>query len=255
MAYLIAGETVTAAWRSAAEYLHAHGRETFDLVVEIADPDVAHADRAIVATLNTLLHRKGFGSVETVANTIFPDQLARTARDRADLYARYQALYPRLRHFSQKGTYFGRLIAYPLQGDPARENQLETVIGDLARQLARRGPLGSIYEAQIFAPGKDRIPMGFPCMSSLSFQLDGPQLRLTATYRNQYYIRRALGNFIGLAQLQRFVADAVGLRQGPLTIHAFHAAIDPEIGVRETDALIQAIQVSVQGRTMDGCVA
>jgi thymidylate synthase len=72
-------------------------------------------------------------------------------------------------------------------------NQLEIIIHDLEGELARKrrgqGPMRHMYEAQIFAPGKDRRPWGFPCMSSLSFHLDGDQLRLSATYRNQYYMQ------------------------------------------------------------------
>lgn len=62
-------------------------------------------------------------------------------------------------------------------------------------------------------------------------------------YRNQYFIQRALGNYLGLARLQRFVATAVGLEQGPLTVHAFHAQLD--LGKQETDALLRACAAQV----------
>lgn len=181
-----------------------------------------------------------------MANTIFPAQLARTAPDPQALYDRYQAILPRLRQCSKKnsrGLYFARLLDYPLRPTHAFAapiNQLEIVIRDLAGELARPNPLRFVYEVQIFAPGKDRRPIGFPCMSSLSFQLDGRQLRLSVTYRNQYYIQKALGNFLGLAHLQSFVAGAVGLDQGPLTVHAFHAQIDPDVGQRDAERLIRA---------------
>ena len=68
--------------------------------------------------------------------------------------------------------------------------------------------------------------MGFPCLSSLSFHLDHGRLRLSATYRNQYYVRKALGNFLGLAQLQRYVATEAGIETGELSVHAFHAQVD-----------------------------
>lgn len=242
MAYLATADTITDAWMAALTYLDSHSGEEFGLVVEIADPTPTRADPAIVRRVDGLLARKGYDPVTTVANTIFPARLAASSPDRATFYRRYQAILPRLHRLrgNRKGLYFERLIAYPLLSDPLRANQLETLIGDLTGQLGRRakrqGPLGSVYEAQIFAPGKDRLPQGFPCMTSLSFQLDGDRLLLTATYRNQYYIRRALGNFLGLAALQRFVCDAVGLAQGPLTIHAFHARIDP--GTRREGAAL-----------------
>lgn len=250
MAYLISRETtdtITTAWLATAEYLNGNGREReeFDLVVAMADAAPARIDPGVVAAVDALLKRKGFFSVETVANTIFPAQLAATSPTREQLYSRYLALLPRLRKLPKngKGLYFERLIRYPLQDEPDRANQIEMIIRDLKAQLARRqlkqGPLGSAYEAQIYAPGKDRLPQGFPCMSSLSFQLDGNALRLSATYRNQYYIQKALGNFLGLARLQRFVANAVGLEQGPLTIHAFHACINPQVSKGETATLLR----------------
>lgn len=244
MAYLATGDTITAAWVAALGHLHAHGGEEFDLIVALADPAPSRADPTIVRHVDGVLAAQGYDPVATVANTIFPVGLAASSPDRATLYRRYRTLLPRLHRLpgNRRGLYFERLIAYPLQADPARANQIETIIGDLSAQLARRalrqGPLGSVYEGQVFAPGKDRVPQGFPCMSSLSFQLDGTRLRLTATYRNQYYIRRALGNFLGLSHLQRFVCDAVGLDQGPLTVHAFHAQVD--LGKRATAALLES---------------
>jgi len=243
MAYLTTRETMTHAWLAAFDHLvHAHEREEFDLFVEITDPTPAHADPSVVRVLDRLLVARGCHPVETVASTIFPAGLAATSRDRAHLYRRYGEIVPRLHKLkgNSKGLYFERLIDYPLsvRSVGERVNQVETIIHDLQGQLGRRslgqGPLGSAYEAQIFVPGKDRLPQGFPCMSSLSFQLDRrsgrDQLRLAATYRNQHYVRRALGNFIGLAHLQRFVCTAVDLEPGPLTIHAFHAEIESTLG-------------------------
>ncbi len=244
MAHLIPAITITDAWLRAVGHLHHNDRAAFDLLVAIADPTPEHVDAAIVDTVDRLLLAKRFQDVTTVRNTIFPLEIARSSQTRDELYSRYLRLLPRLRRFgaSNRGTYFGRLISYTPVQDANSVNQIENIIATLKGELARRasgeGALGHIYEAQIYIPGKDNRPMGFPCMSSLSFHLGGPFLRLSATYRNQYYIGRALGNFLGLAELQRFIADAVGLRQGPLSIHAFHAEIDPKFGKREVANLL-----------------
>jgi len=76
-------------------------------------------------------------------------------------------------------------------------------------------------------------------MSSLSFHIEGDQLRLSATYRNQYYIQRALGNFVGLAELQRFVAREAGMQQGILTVHACHAEIEKAATLTDVHRLIR----------------
>ncbi len=243
MAYLVQRDTITDAWVAALDHLHSHNQEEYGLVVEIVDPLPDHTDLSIIRRVDDTLAEQGYDPVATVANTIFPAKLAASSPDRTTFYSRYETILPRLRRLkgNHKGLYFERLIAYPLQTDPIRTNQLETIIGDLTGQLRRReqgqGPLGSVYEGQIFAPGKDRLPQGFPCMSSLSFQLDGSRLLLTATYRNQYHIRRALGNYLGLAQLHSFVCAEVGLTQGPLTIHAFHSRID--LGKKTTIILLR----------------
>lgn len=224
----VRGDTLTGAWLTSVEVLMEHGGDAFDLVVAISDPCPDNADPSVIQAVDDVLRNAGKQQINTVANTIFPEELARSTHDREELYQRYSNLLSRVRRHpkNKKGLYFERLIRFPLPANGVHANQIETIIASLSGQLKRRGPRRSCYEAQIFAPGKDRLPMGFPCLSSLSFQLDDGQLRLTATYRNQYYVERALGNFLGLARLQRFVAKEVGLQQGHLTIHAFHAKID-----------------------------
>jgi thymidylate synthase len=123
-------------------------------------------------------------------------------------------------------------VRYPLQKSAVPTNQLETMIASLRNEHARGG-LKHAFELQVFAPGLDIRPMGFPCMSSLSLQVDGPRLHLTATYRNQYYIQKALGNFVGLAGLHTWIAVEAGLDVGRLTVHAFHAQIDPRVTLAE----------------------
>jgi hypothetical protein len=227
MAQLVQRVSLTDGWLAALDaLLAAEDGKMYDLLVEVSDPSAV--DTAVVRSVDRYLGRAGRQDTEAVANTIFPAHMAAFSADRHTLYRRYLAMLPRLRRIhtmNRRGTYFGRLIEFPLQADPARANQLELVIDDLGRQdPARRRQ--HIYELQIFAPGKDRWPEGFPCMSSLSLHLDHGEVRLAATYRNQYYMQRGLGNFIGLANLQRYIADEAELPVGALSIHAFHAERD-----------------------------
>jgi hypothetical protein len=243
MAELVNGATVGEAWHRSLALLATKDRQVFDLLVEIVDPTMVELDRLYAAALDDLLQSRGWQDTESVANTIFPADLARTSRTRDRLYSRYLGMHRGLRRASKKnskGLYFERLIRYPLQPDEARANQLETIIQAL--QGARRpGGLYHAYELQIFCPGKDLRPRGFPCLSSISAHVDGDRLRLSATYRNQYYIQKALGNFIGLAALQRFIAHHAGLGLGALSIHAFHAQIDPEVGAGDLAALMASM--------------
>ncbi|HYN50732.1 MAG TPA: hypothetical protein VES62_07385 [Thermoleophilaceae bacterium] len=242
MAELVQERTMDAAWRTAVARLRALGDECYDLLVEIEDPSTTSAHGEVSRRVDAVLAARGQDGVSTVANTIFPAALAASSRDRTTLYRRYEAILPILRRDrkNKKGMYFERLIRYPLQDDPERMNQLELTISNLQRQLATRQPRRHAYELQVFGPGKDRLPMGFPCMSSLSVHIDSGNLRLAATYRNQYYVRKALGNFLGLSRLQGWIAHEVGLPVGALSVHAFHAEIDPDL---RTHAVQRALGV------------
>ena len=79
-------------------------------------------------------------------------------------------------------------------------------------------------------------------MSSVSLHVVNDTLRLSATYRNQYYIQKALGNLIGLHWLQEFIASAAELQTGPLLMHAFHAQIDPDVPGHEIATMRAAIE-------------
>ena len=70
--------------------------------------------------------------------------------------------------------------------------------------------------------------MGFPCLSHISVTLFQGRLELTAVYRNQHFITKAYGNYVGLADLQAFIAAEAGCPVGDLLCVATHA--DAEIG-------------------------
>jgi thymidylate synthase len=246
MVAAICAETLTDAWLLDLVNLTAHGREQLNLVTSISDPDLTRTDARVIAELNDRLLRRGKQRVETVANTIFPSTYLRGCASREQFYKRYLARLPRLRKLkgNGQGTYFGRLISYPVSaeiGHGESTNQIETIILKLQKQLQGRGPKRFAYQAQIFAPGRDDSSlMGFPCLSFVSFQLEGRHLCLTAIYRNQYYFERALGNFIGLARLQRFIAEQTGLGLGSLTVHACHAELDLSMG--QANKMLQVCQ-------------
>lgn len=235
----VRGQTTGEAWATAIRAFP-DSRELFGLVVDIDAPSETDIE-GFATPLSNLLERLGEQSIQTVANTIFPRALVESSPSRERLYERYLALHDVLRRAARpnsRGLYFERLVRYPLikgepkrgrsRGNAARTNQLETIITSLRDEHARGG-LKHAFELQVFAPGLDVRPMGFPCMSSLSLQADGPRLHLTATYRSQYYIQKALGNFVGLAGLQTWIASEAGFDVGRLTVHAFHAQIDPRV--------------------------
>ena len=51
-------------------------------------------------------------------------------------------------------------------------------------------------------------------------------LHMQAIYRNEYLVERGYGNFLGLAELQTFIAAASGLAVGELMVTIGNAQLD-----------------------------
>jgi hypothetical protein len=215
--------------------------------------------------------------LDTVANTIFPAAMARRTPDIAALRDRYEEIYPQLKRLAptknRYGTYFHRLVAYPGPNGPV--NQLEQVITSLGSELSSDSPKRARYEASletpadatdvvdgdaedgqsdadalaetaatpVFTPGRDIRLMGFPCLSFLSFQHDKVNLHAVAHYRSQYLMERGLGNYLGISQLLRYLAQQVGLQPGGLTVVAGQAYADHlrKVNIAELEALRAAL--------------
>jgi hypothetical protein len=218
-------------------------RKAFHTVTRIADASV-DGHRRIRRAAGDLLADVQLPGVATVANTLFPAAMAAQTPDIAALASRYQRIFPELKRLEPRanrdGTYFLRLVAYP--GATGAVNQLERIISTLTLELATDGPKRARYEVAVeapaetcepssvgvpvFEPSKDTSPMGFPCLSFLSFQHDCSSLHAVAHYRSQFLMQRGLGNYLGIAQLQRYLAGQAGLSVGHLTVVVGHAHAD-----------------------------
>jgi thymidylate synthase len=223
---------LSVAWLAAARTLLGRsrikaGREAWDLAVEIDDPAASEV-RDIRAGLDTELSNQQLQSIDTVANTIFPQSLWRSSQSREEFFSRYRQMVPKLKRFkgNSRGLYFDRLTEWP-PGSSEPMNQVESVIKRITSERLGRGPLRFVYDMSVFSPRHDKRPMGFPCLAYLNVKLDGDRLRLTAHYRNHYFVERAYGNYVGLARLQEFIASEAGLALGPLTCISGHAELEP----------------------------
>jgi len=78
----------------------------------------------------------------------------------------------------------------------------------------------------VYAAGRDNSPMGFPCLSFCSFQLDQDKLHMVAHYRRQHLVVRGYGNYLGLGQLLGYVCAMTELSPGELLIVAGVAQVD-----------------------------
>jgi thymidylate synthase len=230
-------ESLSEGWLEAVRLLrHVGGkRKVVHLIVRIRKPDIE--DAAIRKEAQKLIdtHNKGkaedkqLGGIETVRNTIFPAAWAIRRKRPADLAAHYCTHYTLTGLLgvgaNKYGTYFGRIVAYPHEkGAPA--DQLTSTIEKLRDELAKHSNKSSCYEINVYNERLDQRRMGFPCLAHISIHQHEGALHLQAIYRNEFMIARGYGNYLGLAELQAYMATACDLHMGELMITAGHAELD-----------------------------
>ncbi len=217
---------------AAALVLAAPDRQVTHLVVRMTAPlperqEVRQAVDQLVAADAALQE------IDEVRNTIFPVALAEDTSGPEELAEVYLEDYDVLRRFASnsRGTYFGRICQYP-HPDTSTTPQLLNLTKKL--RDARDGQrFRARYQVNIYAEHKDaEARMGFPCMAHLSFQLGGPErnrLDCLALYRAQDMLRKGYGNFLGLAELQAYLAFHTGFEAGELTVIAGNAVMEGRI--------------------------
>jgi hypothetical protein len=163
-------------------------------------------DEALVAS--------GRATVETVANTLFPNSLWNPLSSRQRLFQRYLRILPTLRRDShnRRGIYFERLINYPGTRGEEGKNQLDHIIETFNQGNHRRSAL----QAAILYPLTDLTnsrQQGFPCLQQIAFahNHDRGTLTITGFYAMQYLFERAYGNYLGLKRLGDFMAHEMSL--------------------------------------------
>jgi hypothetical protein len=210
---------VRAAWASAIQLL-VERAPRYSLVVSIEDPCVVPEQ-----DLRVLDPQRFDGDAKAlldVAATIFPRRRAqdqRHAREFLDAkinaYTRWQERSP-----GTWGTYFSRLVRF----GEAEVDQLMRCI-DALNGWARR-QRGALV-VHLSSPEYDRPrAQGQPCWHYGEFlREDEATLSLLAVYRSHDYFLKALGNFIGLARLLKFVADSTGMKCGRLVCVSCYATL------------------------------
>lgn len=220
------------AWLAAASAVQDAGGESYNVIIDIADPlAVMDPDDAVLSTVDQFLREHHVNSLSGVANTIFPQSLLdRHGPD--GLYSAYNdVVLPRMKQMTHDwGRYFERLITWrKIKGKEfVIINPLDDLIRFMRDQISSARTYRNAYEMTIYDPARDAGKVSNrQCLSFLSFKLtDTKALLLTVMYRNHAYVSRGLGNFIGLGRLQAFVAAQSGAKLGSLTCISTHAEID-----------------------------
>jgi hypothetical protein len=197
--------------------------------------DEEHA--GLESMLDSYMMAKGEWSVLTVANTIFADELydrslgSEALEQFCEWYLDGLAVS---RRASPGGEYCERIVAWEGR-DGEVVNQLLFVAERLRRYTDATEPhynYSSVYEIGIehpildlrtHMPGQNLSLYAFPCLSHISLTTHGPELHLTALYRNQHLLAKAYGNYLGLTRLCSALCHHAGLEFGSVTVVATHA--------------------------------
>lgn len=237
---LIKGQTVPEVWLAALEHVAKQpDAEDFDVFLHIAQPTVlSEADAGVYKAVDRFLTGHGAFSVHTVAETIFPlDEYERHGSQGlfGDYPAKLRAIQ-KARTDGNWGSYSHRILR---QKDA--EGKTFNPLEDMVLKITRHGKYRASFELGSGRPFEDEIPIydaatdrkrlyGGPCLSHLSIKVHDGQIRFNATYRSHYYVRRLLGNLVGLGRLQYFLARETKLAVGGLTINSTFARLDSGSG-------------------------
>jgi len=212
------------------------GHEAHDVMIEIIDPvlgtEASHPGIMIVDDFLTERAKP----IATVANTIFP-QATFERHGSPAFYSVFASLLAKLRTGDNwSGYYFERMTTHE-RYDGSLSNPLQDIIERLSNPKVTSK---NKFELPIFDLDRDvnMSPYGGQCLSHLSFKVvsgDKNSLNLTCVYRNHHYIKKLLGNLIGLGRLQKFVAEQAGLDVGSLVIVSTHAEIDKPASAKQSE--------------------
>lgn len=229
------------AWLEAVKQVDAqHGHEAHNVIIDVVDPTAGSTlGHPVVACVDQFLAERG-KTVQTIANTIFPQTLYERYGYPAFIGKFHERVLPKVRSNSRwSGYYFERMTSMPKVGGGT--------LDQLSREIERMRRNSSLdkHEISLFDPERDVTGSvyGGQCLSFLSFHLVAGSARtllLTAQYRNHYYIEKLLGNLIGLGRLMAFMARETGAKVGSLTVLSTHAQIDtPKATRQDIKALLE----------------
>lgn len=220
MAHVINTNNCLTAWRDACNHILQNG-DGYNLLVQIDTPlAFSNAQLGEITSSGVITSSQ----LSDVINTIFPVKLhTRSAGLTNDqFYDKHEQIYVRGKSMHQKnrsrwGNYFLRFTRF---GDN-RLNQLQPIIDGINNRPNAQKACYIMHVSSIDYDNNTRI-IGNPCLQYVQFGQYDNAVHLSAVYRNHDFLTKALGNYIGLANLLRFVCDETGSNMGTITCHSLH---------------------------------
>lgn len=222
MVFVVSGDNVLTAWKAGAQYLlDANEHRTRNLITEISNPTITDSiwfkkyDPKSVGAIDSL---------SVVAKVLFPSVWSQQEHLREKFYQNWIDTLKRSRRLkrlrsSWGSTYFERLVS--IDGS---DNQIERAIRVLSTWQRKEAAI----VMHLSAPRIDRLkPIGSPCLQYIEilWGRDGT-IDLVAVYRNHDFLKKALGNFIGLGRILDFIAEHSDKKPGRIVCHSVHAYTD-----------------------------
>jgi hypothetical protein len=265
MSELIRGTSISEAWLQTLDVVNSQPAGKMVHVLTSASKPWLPEDADIRAALDRVLlpskRHPRLQSVDTIANTIFPSALypdpgkswspVRGAdnqpmtRAAERLYKNYATIFPNLRRAhseNKKGTYFSRMISWPGK-DMGGTNQLERRLQHLRSMNSNHKSAFNASDIALAEPAcdddydlgvniyaaTDHRTRSFPCLVHVDIGVYQNKLNLLGVYRHQYLIQKGYGNMIGLARLQKFLAQQSGYDIGELAVQATFATAEQDM--------------------------
>jgi len=231
-------QTIPEVWLLGVEHLAGlRPREDFDVFLNVATPTVLTTrDTDVSKLVGEFLKNHNGTPVETVAETIFPiqDYIRGGEKGVFEIYPKRMEKIHNARASIDRGwgCYAMRFIQQK-DHNGNEFNPLQCIL----EKMRNHGQYKASYELNNGGSFAEELPIydsatdrkrlyGGPCLSHISIKIDNGKVRLNATYRSHYYVQRLLGNLLGLARLQYFLAHEAKLEMGPLTINSTFARLD-----------------------------
>lgn len=218
MTALVVGSDAFDAWRNVSALLLAAPGGDLPCVVTMIS-DGALEDKNWYRDYDAR-RPSGFDKLRTVVEVLAPDVLSDLTVSRTDKYDAAWKKFDRFRGGGRRlsgwhDTYFERLTRRP------PSNRLESLIDALNRWGTN--PAAALYAHIEGTDSQSLRTRGSPCLQYLQFGVSNGAMELTGVYRSHDFERKALGNFIGLTRILRFVAHETGRSVGKVRCVSLHA--------------------------------
>lgn len=215
-------------WAKTIKELQTHDWSAWNVIVQIDNPELFDNDIDILLT--TFAKNNNIIIPKHVAHTIFPQSFYINGITKENLYKKYWRFFNRPREKPRKGwgTYFKRMIKYPTQN--GYTDQLDNIICKINNNEKNYGSSNIIV---IPYPDTDsKKIMGAPCLNYITIQTENIYgtnnkkiINLLAVYRNHNFTERTYGNYLGLCNLIKYIANETNSEIGTLTCISSHAYV------------------------------